>query len=248
LNRKRIINLAVVIFLVFFISQMPARLVLFFIPSNVQLAQIEGTLWSGHAGKVTINKKVIENVDWSFAWWSLFSSCIGMNIEQQNKTNHIDARVGVSWSGKSCISSIDGQYQAKLIGPWLNPSLPQLGGRFEFNDVGVWFSNGMPVAAEGEIIWRKAGINTGSSLALGEYLFVLDEAEEEEGITIAVKENKQRFDGNLLLTITPDRRLKASGKIRPRNANDPLKPFMGFLGSEDGEGYYVVKRELVLPR
>lgn len=248
MNRQRFIGLALGLYLLFMISLIPARTIQLFLPDTIQLSQLQGSLWSGHAQRVTINQQSLEDVSWSFAWWSLLSSCIGINIEQQQANNFIDARVGISWSGKSCISSLDGEYAAKVVGPWINPSLPQLGGVLEFNDVGIWLVNGMPVDAEGVILWRNASINTGSVLSLGEYQLLLQEAEAEEGITITLRENKKRFEGKLLLTVTTDRRLEAKGKLRPRNANDPLKPFMGLLGPVDDDGSYVVDRKLVLPR
>lgn len=247
MNRSRFIRLVVLLYLVFLLAMIPARTIQLFLPGHIQLTQIEGSLWSGSAARVVIGQQQLNNVQWQLAWWSVLSNCIGINVQQQQGRDSIAARIGVSWTGKTCIKNIDGDYELARLLQFYPQPLPALGGRVQLDGLGLWLSNGQPVAADGELLWQNATLTMGSTMQLGEYRLSFADAEEADGIDITVVENKGRLDGELRLTLASDHTLRVKGKIRPRNPNDPLRTYLGILGQLDGEGYYVVDRKLVLP-
>lgn len=64
---RRTLLVGMVAFVVFCLVRVPVSLVSLFLPANIQLQHVEGTLWQGKAAALGLNKQIIsERLEWSF--------------------------------------------------------------------------------------------------------------------------------------------------------------------------------------
>jgi general secretion pathway protein N len=198
-----------VAYLLFLVMAAPAAKVLpLFQPrlQNIQLAGVEGSLWSGKAAQVDVSPLQLKDVRWSFRPFGLFVGRAVFNVRGQLQGQRIKAKVGSTLLGKPYLSDLRGRISANDLIYWLGLKPVQLDGQLDFHiDDVEWSESGLPAMA-GTAWWSLARLVSPLELVLGN-------AQLETQIEDAVTRGKLQASGGALL-VQADVELKPDGGYR----------------------------------
>jgi len=205
----RSVLLGTVAYLLFLLMAAPAVKVLPLFQSrlqNIQLAGVEGSLWSGKAAQLDVSPLQLKDVHWSFRPFSLFVGRAEFKVRGQLQAQRIKAKVGSTLLGRPYLSDLRGRVSANDLFYWLGLKQVQLGGQLHFHiDEVEWPESGLPAMA-GTAWWSSARLVSPVEL-------VLDKVRLETRIEDVVTRGKlQTSDGALL--VQADVELKPDGAYR----------------------------------
>ena len=173
---------------------------------NIQLAGIEGSLWSGKAAQLDVSPLQLKDVRWSFRPFSLFVGRAEFKIHGQLQAQEIKAKVGSTLLGKPYLSDLRGRIRANDLFYWLGLKQVQLDGPLSFHiDDVEWSESGLPAMA-GTAWWSFARLVSPLELVLGK-------ARLETQIEDAVTRGTLQATGGALL-VQADVELKPDGAYR----------------------------------
>jgi len=209
----RSVLVGAVAYLLFLLMAAPAAKVLPLFQSqlqNIQLAGIEGSLWSGKAAQLDVSPLQLKDVRWSFRPFGLFVGRAVFKIHGQLQAQRIKAKVGSTLLGRPYLSDLRGRISANDLFYWLGLKQVQLDGQLDFHIEDVeWSESGLP-AMTGNAWWSSARLVSPVELVLGR-------AQLETQIEDAVTRGKLETIGGALL-VQADVELKPDGAYR-FNAN-----------------------------
>ncbi len=83
MNYKKIIPVALGLYLVFLVILAPAAwwLKLVPLPSQIQLGPVSGTLWQGQIQAVSLNGYVLQQVNWQLKPWALLTGKLALSLD-----------------------------------------------------------------------------------------------------------------------------------------------------------------------
>ena len=198
-----------VAYLLFLLMAAPAAKVLPVFQSrlqNIQLAGVEGSLWSGKAAQLDVSPLQLKNVSWSFRPFVLFVGRAEFKIHGQLQAQRIKAKVGSTFLGRPYLSDVRGRIRANDLFYWLGLTQVQLDGPLNFHIEDVeWSESGLPAMA-GTVWWSLARLVSPLEL-------VLDKVRLETQIEDAVTRGTLETTGGALL-VQADVELKPDGAYR----------------------------------
>ena len=198
-----------VAYLLFLLMAAPAAKVLPVFQSrlqNVQLAGVEGSLWSGKAAQLDVSPLQLKDVNWSFRPFGLFVGCAVFDIHGRLQAQRIQAKVGSTFLGRPYLSDVRGRISANDLFYWLGLKQVQLDGQLDFDIEDVeWSESGLPAMA-GTASWSLAQLVSPVALVLGKVQLVTQ-------IEDAVTRGRLETTGGALL-VQADVELKPDGAYR----------------------------------
>ena len=196
-------------YLLFLLMAAPAVKVLPLFQSrlqNIQLAGVEGSLWSGKAAQLDVSPLQLKDVHWSFRPFSLFVGRAEFKVRGQLQAQRIKAKVGSTLLGKPYLSDLRGRIRANDLFYWLGLKQVQLDGQLDFDIEDVeWSESGLPAMA-GTASWSLAQLVSPVALVLGKVQLVTQ-------IEDAVTRGRLETTGGALL-VQADVELKPDGAYR----------------------------------
>jgi len=173
---------------------------------NIQLAGVEGSLWSGKAAQLDVSPLQLKDVRWSFRPFSLFVGRAEFKIHSQLEAQKIRAKVGSTFLGRPYLSDLRGRIRANDLLYWLGLKPVQLDGQLDFHiDDVEWSESGLPAMA-GTVWWSLARLVSPLELVLGN-------AQLDTQIEDAVTRGTLQATGGALL-VQADVELKPDGAYR----------------------------------
>ena len=205
----RSVLVGTVAYLLFLVMAAPAAKVLPLFQSqlqSIQLAGIEGSLWSGEAAQVDVSPLQLKDVRWSFRPFSLFVGRAEFKIHSQLEAQKIRAKVGSTFLGRPYLSDLRGRIRANDLLYWLGLKHVQLDGPLDFHiDDVQWPESGLPAMA-GTAWWSLARLVSPLELVLGRAQL---DTRIEDAVT---RGTLQAMEGALL--VQADVELKPDGAYR----------------------------------
>jgi general secretion pathway protein N len=196
-------------YLMFLVVAAPAAKVLPVFQSrlqNIQLAGIEGSLWSGKAAALDVSPLQLKDVSWRFRPFGLFVGRAVFKIRGQLQAQRIKAKVGSTLLGRPYLSDVQGRISANDLFYWLGLKQVQVGGMLDIDiDDVEWSESGLPAMA-GTASWSPAQLVSPVELVLGK-------AQLETQIEDAVTRGKLETSGGALL-VQADVELQPDGAYR----------------------------------
>ncbi len=153
MNYKKIIPVAIGLYLVFLLLLAPAAwwLKLVALPPQVQLGPVSGTLWQGQIQAVSLNGYVLQQVNWQLKPWALFTGKLALSLDigqiRQTTLPYAKAQLAYGFSGLQLESS-QLRLPVEPIIPLLKLRLPfqvAASGTYviEYSEVLVWGNPGV---------------------------------------------------------------------------------------------------------
>ncbi|GHD09740.1 hypothetical protein GCM10007052_08200 [Halioglobus japonicus] len=158
----------------------PARLVTVFIPAGqAQLQGVNGSLWHGTASRAVVSTQVgalqLGQLEWRIKPWSLLLLAPRVELRSQWGQQYLNAQLLVRGAEDIDLNAVDVRLPAELV----KQVLPlELAGLVSLQASRLSVRAGVPVAAEGRLVWQQAGWRaSGAIRPLGDYALELTSSE-----------------------------------------------------------------------
>lgn len=181
-----------VLFVVFLLALVPARLVNGFLPgTNVIMQGYSGTLWRGAASRCLVATGSgylhLGRVRWSLSPLSLLTLSPSLTLESTWGRQRINTDLRISGPEDLELTDLDAMVSAQLLQQFLPLSIS---GDFSVQAEELYLEKGFPSRARGRLIWQNAAWDAGQgSSPLGSYAMDFEQqpggALEGELVTIS---------------------------------------------------------------
>lgn len=246
-----IVNLAILglAYLGFVLATLPAASVLPYVtlPQNVQLSQIKGSVWRGHASTMRVNGILVTDVDWSLRVLPLLLGTLSADVVFGNRQDQQQlfgqGEISTDFSLSSIqLTDVEVGYPAAALSKQMNIPFPMnLDGHLLLNI--EQFDQGTPYcqALAGQLIWRKAGLEVMSTeVNLGQ---LVAELGCKDGQLLLVVTEQNPLGLEVEISVGEQGRVAANGSVKP-DATLPNAVHQGvrqFLGAADSQGRYPIR-------
>jgi general secretion pathway protein N len=245
MKKKYYILTAVIAYLLFLLTTVPAQFVTRIISENspVTMQGVSGTLWHGTAYLVSIRDSVqLQKTEWSFSPWKLLIGQLAADIKTQYEGSKLQAELGLSLLGRYFVNDLTGQVTANNIAQLASIPLAQLSGMISLNIEHAQWKPGELPSATGEIKWQDATVTVADTASLGNIAITLGESEQQ--LLVADIRNKGgdiKIQGKMELIRETDYSLEIT--LAPlASANNNIKQSLGMFASRQANGEYLLKK------
>ncbi|MBM7071116.1 type II secretion system protein N [Shewanella sp. 202IG2-18] len=249
LSKKIIIGIA--IYFVFLVVLIPAKVVMTFIPlpSNVKVANIDGSLWQGRASSIQVMGKAFDQVHWNLNPWALLIGKVSADITVGSKATSFNTKGHISYSFSGA--------QIENLNLGTNADFILAGQRLPFGtkasgDITLHineFVQGAPMceALAGKVLLHHVNVNNQFGVfPLGDLAFGLSCEQGEAVLTAKESDNQLGVSGTV--SIGENNRYKVAAKLKPtKNLPEMIRNNLQYLGQPDSQGYYQINYQGRLP-
>lgn len=240
-NKKKVISFFVILYLVFIVVQLPAKIIPYFIPSNagVKLIGLEGSLWNGEAVQISYqNQYKFNRVKWSVSWFSLFLLKIKLNVSFNNNNHELSGKGAVSM-GIFGISLDDVIFKgdAKEIINFLGQNVPAKVSGY----VSIFIKKakqGTPYCSElnAQINWKKASISSDFGLVNLNNPIVNVQCDKGE-VVAKLSQDSNEIKTNVTARLKAGYLYQVNGSIKGKDKLDPnIKQAISWIGPQGANG------------
>ena len=193
------IILGIVIFACAFVYFTPAKVIQTFLPNDVSISGISGTIWNGNSKSIVIDKIGIQNTKWSSNPLSLLTGKVQADVTIDS--NNLKGNFETSYSGtKVRAEDVLLNGDLSLLMPYFEKFGLTISGQFNANFNSLEVDNGLPKYADGILKTYDTSVLGVFPLNLGNITSVF--AQQEQGMLINVDNNNGELD--LVGVITVD--------------------------------------------
>ncbi|MGD2073921.1 MAG: type II secretion system protein N [Gammaproteobacteria bacterium] len=207
------VALGVGAYLLFMIVTAPAARVLPWVqPEGVQLAGLEGSLWSGSAALVTATPVQLQDLHWQLQPFALLLGRAEARLEARLEGRPVSARVGEGLFGSPYMADVNATVAASDLLRWLRLNQVAADGNLTLELSEVQWPAGTVPALTGTAAWSPARVSAPVELSLGTVRLA---TEAQDGITAG----KLTSSGGALLVdgevqLQPDGAYRLDARIR----------------------------------
>ncbi|WOH36686.1 type II secretion system protein N [Thalassotalea fonticola] len=234
----------IALYLIFLISSAPADKLITQVPlpKGVSLQGISGSVFSGKARTVTINKYTVNNIEWSVSLLSLLTFDPSITINFGDRLGSVSGSMDLSNLGPEIlIENAQIIVDANEIVTQLNlPIDLNAGGQIKLNVASYGMGKPVCAVANGIILWDNANVNAmDEDIDLGSLQASLSCNKGALEVTVDPK-------NDLGLELTANaysmKRVTADGYLTPGDKfPHALRPVLGFIGKKDSKGRYTIR-------
>ncbi|GEM_PF-6464647 len=251
--KKKSIFIIVCIYVVSLLALLPARLPLSFVPEQVSLKGVSGTIWNGRIETVRFRDLQLEQFKWdvhglAFLWLSLDVdvSFGGTKSVTKGKANLLLSPVSMKVED----ASFDTDLRTLISGlkieiPYSSPE--QLNGHVSL--LLQEYAYDTPYCKSLTAHFESRDLDYRSQF--GDFLlgdFAVDLACQEGVLQITADKSHNDLGLNAKIELSPDQNFTILGSIEPTEKMPPdLKSMLGFLGQPDSSGRYPLEFQGKLP-
>jgi len=213
--------------------------------SGVQLAGIDGTVWSGSAQVLKTDTLRLQKVDWEIRFLPLLLGRLELKLDSRDKELRFSTYAGRTLGGMVYIRGLQGQAPVATLQAMTPYSVPALQGELIFDDLEIALTDGKFVKGTGVILWKSAVATVGSPLELGG--FSLELKTEAKDITGVLKDTGGPLQAEGMLKLAPEGSYQFRGRFTPRDGNSELARNLRMLGAPSKTGDYELNYNGRLP-
>lgn len=231
---KRLIIAGLLAFLLVLLVTFPARVAYqMFVPAEVQLSGISGSIWNGKATEGIAGGAYLRDLSWKFQPSSILRGNLAYQASADPGAGAMQAVVAVSIDGTLSLTDLNGSVPLDLV----HQAFQQSGIR---GDVTLQFAtlsirDGLPIDANGSVTVTDFHAPVLSASKIGD--FRADFTTTETGITGAVQDMSGVLDVEGTIELLADRSYVFLGQVAP-TAQTPLSISnqLQYLGSANERG------------
>lgn len=231
---KRLIIAGLLIFVVILLVTFPARVAYeWFVPDELQLSGISGSIWNGSAAEVTAAGAYIQNLNWTFKPLALLTGKLAFQASGNPASGNMQALVAISPGGTVSLNDLDGNFPLARA----HPSFQQSGilGDVSFQFDTLVLKNGLPAEAAGALTVTNLFIRNLSSSGIGD--FQVSFVTGDEGVIGNVEDNSDVLDVAGTISLNEDRTYSFIGQVAPTASTPPgIVNQLQYLGAADQNG------------
>ena len=224
-------------FIVFLVAFLPASVLLRFLPAEVSLSGVRGTVWRGEAEELAVSGQPIGSLRWSNRPWRLLALQLDYAVRYLPAGGDVDMDVTLRGPHRIDIAKAHGTLQIMALDGLLGPPGWKATAELEVEHLSL--VDGFPESALGTLVLRELtapgerGVNIGSfELTLGEGAVggdsIVGRLRDLGGGPMQVRAT---------LELKPDRSYLLSGDVAAGpEAGATIQRTLRFLGPEDSLG------------
>jgi general secretion pathway protein N len=207
---------------------------------GLQLAGVDGSVWSGHVGMVVYRNASLGELHWQLSPLALLLGKARFDALLQSQDGYLQSQVSVPLAGGEVeLADVEGQLPMSELAVMMSRLPVVLEGTLSLNLQRLALqANGRPLDAEGSVIWHQAAVSAPQALSFGD--LQLDLQGEGEGRLLGkIRDRGGPLSLNGTLRLSPDGGYVLSGTVAAaKGASEQLTKALGWLGKPDLQGRY----------
>lgn len=232
-----LIAAGVAAFLLFLVAFLPATVLLRFVPPEVTLAGVSGTVWRGRADTLSFRGRPLGALTWSSRPWRLLAAEVEYAATLSPPGGGISLDVIAHGRRRLTLARLEGSFPVGLVAGLVSPA--GWSGVVELDVGRLVLLDGYPTAAEGRILARDLTAPGPQGMNIGSFELTLGAGSVGgEGIAGRLQDlggGPMRLRASLELR--PDRSYTISGEVAAGpEADDAVRRSLAFLGPPDSLG------------
>lgn len=241
LSRSRLLLVGGLTLAVGLLILFPARIAYkWFVPAEIQLANIEGSIWQGSAAEASIAGVYLRDLQWRFRPAALFTGAIGYAVEAQPSSGFVECTVNVGITGSVTASDLNASMPLQPLASATRT--PGLAGSLSVQFQRIKLKGGIPVAADGVLEVANLVIPAVHQYPIGGYR--AEFFTEESGVVSSVEDVSGMFDIAGTLQVSTDGTYQFLAQLAAKeNTPGNVRRQMQFLGSPNERGQHELRLE-----
>ena len=231
-------------YLVLLVANIPAQQIWQFIPqqnkARLQMGHLQGTLWSGQADNLKINKLSLGKFDWDLNLLPLFIGQLDLDTKIRGPLGTLQSNIAISTDGSLQASELSGRVPAESLNPYTLPATLQ--GKLDLNIQSLLFQLNQQLQLEGEIIWRKASITMLQTIELGKVRLLAKADGNGSTVYITNEKSALGIEGTIKLDAKGRYNLNLALLNRDSSRKD-IRSLLQMLGKADAAGKVYLRRQ-----
>lgn len=230
----------IIAYLVFLCATFPAAYTVRWLKADfpeLQLSDVEGSVWSGHAATLTYQSEPLGAVSWQFDWRAPWSGMLGYRISLEDQDTHLTGRVAVGHGGRIAIRELTGRMPVKRLDHWLPLPPDSVDGMLQLNFQNLVVVNRQLHAAEGDIALEDADLNWPENAQLGSYDMQL---KTDKDITGVIKDTGGPLILQAQVQLQTNGHYSVTGTLGTRDPNSSAAHLLSYAGSPGPDGRYPI--------
>ena len=202
----------------------------------LQLAGVEGNLFSGSATQVSYQGASLGAVDWRFDWLAPFTFSFGYHIDLHAEDRDLRGRLDFGFN-RIVLKDFEGRIPVSALGSLLPLPPDSLAGALSPHLKQLTLKNGRLVSTEGELDLDEATLKWPTAATLGSFRMQL--APATDGIQAQISDVASPFKLTAALSLTGEGTYHLSGTLGARDPGDATtRNLLAGLGKPDSTGQY----------
>lgn len=153
--------------------------------NNIVISSVTGSIWSGNAKSIRVNRHEITDIHWSFTPWRLLTAEISFEINGLYHNQAISSSLSLTPTGNYLARNFTSTMSAYTVGKRFDIPVGELDGDLIINiEKASWSAGAVPKIA-GEILWQKAAYIVAEKADLGDVTLFFDE-DDSSPLTAAI--------------------------------------------------------------
>lgn len=224
-------------FLLFLVAFLPATLLLRFLPPEVTLRGVTGTVWRGSAADLRFRDRSLGSLDWLNRPWKLAALQLDYSVSLRHVDGTIDMDVIVQGPRRIAFEHVHGGFPVGQVQGLISPA--GWSGQVDLDVSRLELEGGFPVAAEGRIVARDLTSPPPRRMDIGSFELVLGAGSVGgEGISGRLQDlGSGLMRVRATLDLKRDRTYTITGEVAAGpEADEALRRSLAFLGPPDSLG------------
>ncbi|MCW8845241.1 MAG: type II secretion system protein N [Gammaproteobacteria bacterium] len=238
MNFKRLLILGIAGFFIGLVANAPARLITYFLPANVSLEGVAGTVWNGSARQLVVNKIAAGKLGWHVIPSSLLRARLELGLDAQLPDGALSGRAAIGFGGFAQINDVKGSLPLAYLARDFPAGM--LGGRVSLIIEQAELQDGWPTRIKGVVALGNLVQNIPKPMALGTYSASFDGSRADDGAIkglISTRSGPLQVDGELILAGNRSYILESAVGATSDTPED-LKSMLPMVGEQLPDGRY----------
>ena len=227
------ILIGLIIFSCAFVYFAPASLIQKFLPNNISVSGVSGTVWNGNLQTIVFDQVGIQNTKWSSNPLSLLTGKLRTDVSFDS--SNLKGNLETIYSGTNVRAEdvlLDGDLS--LLMPYFEKYGLTISGQFNANFNSFEVDNGLPKQADGVLHTYNTSILGVFPLNLGDITSVFEE--QAQGMLIKVENRNGELDLNGAITVDENGNYLADMQFSKNSeTSDQVLQTIQLLGTKIGE-------------
>jgi len=236
-------GLAALTFVVFAVAGAPATLITGFLPDEVQLSGVQGSLWAGEASSLRAGQLRLGRTSWDLSPWQLLLGRLAGQIDTVLPEGFARGEFAVGLGGSLQLKNFSAAAPVATLAAATGMGLPVQGGQVAVELTALKIADSWPQQAIGEIrigdvamVFRN-GQPVQDQLASFELRFNADDVPEAGPLEGMLADRGGPLEVSGLVLLTPPANYELSGRATPRaSAPQEMQQALVLLGPEGPDG------------
>lgn len=243
-QRRRLIILGVVSYLIFLLVNLPASFLVDQVLSStktarlVKLNQVQGSVWSGQALDASIGAINLGILNWDLSPWGFLLGDIDVDLKFNQDETQGSGQLSIGFGGKLAVNALKLEFPAEIIQTAIALPFVSLSGLVTTDIDNAEYMQDETFHVEGKVLWQDAVLRMPNLVELGDIAILMSPFNQGTRIKINDKGN-----GPITINVTVDvyanGRYKMNGTLTPKDASQQhITEVLKFIGRPDNSGAY----------